>query len=125
MAAISRRSAASCLRLAAAELEADAMDGFDDVVAIHSGKFGADIANMAVDGAVRDLDVELIGGIHDLLTAENHRWPRQKCPEDSKLDSGQAKRRARERRDMLFRIDRKSALGKRGGRLGIRSAHGR
>src|SRR5882757_9165498 len=104
MAAISRRLAASCLPLTTAELEADAVDGFDDTIAIHRGKLGADIANMAVDGAVRDLDVELIGGIHDLLAAENHRWPRQKCPEDSKLNSGQAKRCARERRDMLFRI---------------------
>src|SRR3954447_8672430 len=103
MAAISRLSAVSCRRLAAAELEADAMDGFDDIGAIHRGKLGADIANMAIDGAVRNLDVELVGGIHDLLAAEYHGRPGQKRPEDPELDGGQAKRRARKCRDMLLR----------------------
>src|SRR2546423_7617953 len=113
MAAISRPPAVSCLRLAAPQLEADTMDGLDDIVAIHRGKFGADVANMAVDGAVRHLDVELIGRVHDLLTAEDHCRPRQKSAQDPEFDGREAKRRACELRDVLRRIDRKAALRKR------------
>ena len=72
------------------------MNGFDDVVAVHGGQLGADIADVAVDGAIRHLDVELISGTHDLLAAEYQRRPRQECPENSELDGRQAKRRARE-----------------------------
>src|ERR1700675_3192008 len=100
MAAISRARVRSCLRLASSELEADTVNGFDDIVAIGRGKLGADVANMAVDGAVGDLDVELIGGVHDLLAAEYHRRPRQEGAQDSEFDGGQAQRRAGELRDM-------------------------
>src|ERR1700712_2695028 len=122
MAAISLARAPSCLRLASPELETDTVNGFDDIVAIDSGKLGADVANVAVDGAVGDLDVELIGGVHDLLATENHRGPRQERPQDSKFDGGQAQREAGELRDMLFGIDRKLALGKRRRFLCVRPA---
>src|SRR5882757_5547344 len=95
----------SCLRLASPELETDPVDGFDDIVAIHRRKLGADIANVAVNGAVRHLDIELIGRAHDLLAAENHSRPRQKRPEDSEFDGCEAKWRTGEGRDMLFGID--------------------
>src|SRR5689334_17234978 len=92
--AISGARAMSCQRLASAELEADAVDGFDGVVAVYSRQLGADVADVAVDGAIRHLDVELIGGAHDLLAAEHERRPRQKGAQDSKFDGGQTKRGA-------------------------------
>src|SRR3954469_2456625 len=101
MAATSRGPAMSCLRLASPELEANPVDGFDDIVAVHRGELGADIANVAVNGAVGHLDIELVGGAHDLLAAENHRRPGQKRPEDSELDGRETKRYAGECRDML------------------------
>src|SRR6185503_1863524 len=109
-AAISRVRAGSCLRLASPELEADAMNGFDDVVAVHRGQLGADIADVAVDGAVRYLDVELIGRVHDLLAAEDERRPGQKCPENSELDGREPKRGACEFGEMLIGVDRQPAL---------------
>ena len=96
------------------------MNGFDDIVAIYGGQLGADIADVAVDGAVRYLDVELIGRIHDLLAAEDERWPCQKCPEDSKLDGREPKRGARKLGEMLLGVDGEPALRQRGhGRLCI------
>ena len=103
-----------------AKLEADAVNGFDDVVAVHGRQLGADIADMAVDGAVRHLDVELIGRTHDLLAAEDERRPCQKCPQDSEFNGGEAKLSARKLGDVLIGIDRQLALRKRGhGRLCI------
>src|SRR5436309_3223937 len=120
MAAIFRLGVVSCQWLASAELEADAVNGFDDIVAIHGRQFGADIADVAVDGAVRHLDVELIGGAHDLLAAEDERRPCQKCPEDSELDGREPKRGSRKLGEMLFGVDGKPALRQRShGRLGI------
>src|SRR5689334_8927419 len=79
---------------------------------------------MAVDGAIRYLDVELIGGAHDLLAAEDKGWPRQKGPENSELDRRQTQRRARELGDMLLRIDGQPALRQRcRGRSGLLAAH--
>src|SRR4026209_291117 len=103
-AAISRVRAGSCLRLASPELEADAMNGFDDVVAVHGGQLGADIADVAVDGAVRHLDVELIVRAHDLLAAEDQRWPCQKRPENSEFDGREPKRGARKLGEMLLGV---------------------
>src|SRR5215208_8206013 len=110
MAAIFRPGVVSCLRLASAELEADAVNGFDDVVAVHGRQLGADIADMAVDGAVRHLDVELIGRTHDLLAAEDERRPRQKCPENSELDGCEPKRATRKLGEMLFGVDGQPTL---------------
>src|SRR5438093_6981235 len=114
MAAIFRLGVVSCQWLASAELEADAVNGLDDIIAIHGRQFGADIADVAVDGAVRYLDVELIGGAHDLLAAEDERGPCQKCPQDSELDSCEPKRGARKLGEMLFRVDGQLALRQRG-----------
>src|SRR5918912_1497148 len=94
--AISRVRAMSCQRLASAELEADAVNGLDDVVAVNGRKLGADVADVAVDGAIRHLDVELIGGAHNLVAAEHEGRPRQEGPEDSELDRRQPKRSAGE-----------------------------
>src|SRR5689334_22213595 len=103
----------SCLRLAAAELEADAMNGLDRIVAIHRGELGADVADVAVDSAVGDLDIELIGGGHDLLAAEHRGGPRQEGAEDAELDGGEPQRYAGKSRDMLLRIDRELTLRQR------------
>src|ERR1700709_1404375 len=112
MAAISLARAPSCLRLASPELETDTVNGFDDIVAIDSGKLGADVANMAVDGAIGDLDVELIGGVHDLLAVKRHGRPCEEGAQDSEFDGGQAQLCAGELSDMLLGIDRKPALRK-------------
>ena len=49
---LAKAGAGSCLLLAAAELEADAVNGLDHAVAIQGGELGADVPDMAVDGAV-------------------------------------------------------------------------
>src|SRR5215813_10271438 len=84
------RAPCSCLALAAAELEADAMDGLDGVVAVHRRELRADVADMAVDGAVGDLDVELIRCPHELLAVEHRGRPREKRAQDAELDRRQA-----------------------------------
>ncbi len=89
------------------------MNGFDDVVAVHGGQLGADIADVTVDGAIRHLNIELISGAHDLLAAEDERRPRQECPENSELDGRQAKRRAGELGNVLFGVDGQPALRQR------------
>src|SRR5438094_1883830 len=123
MAAIFRLGVVSCQWLAPAELEADAVNGFDDIVAVQGGQLGADIADVAVNGAVRYLDVELIGCAHDLLAAEDEGGPCQKCPENSELDGREPKRGARKLGEMLFRVDGQPALRQRGdGSLCILSA---
>ena len=78
------------------------------------GELGADVADVAVDGAVGDLDVELIGRAHQLLAVEHRGRPRQERVQDAELDRGQRKRRAGEGRDMLLGIDRRAALRQRG-----------
>src|SRR3954453_8098787 len=83
-------SGQSWLWLAATELEANAVDGFDDIIAIVRRQLGADVANMAVDGAIGHLDVELVGRRHDLVPAEHRAGPGQKGAQDSELDRGQA-----------------------------------
>src|ERR1043166_8681708 len=98
------RAPHSCLRLATGELEADAMNGLDHIVAIHRRELGADVANMAVDGAVGDLDVELIGSGHDLLAAEYRGGPRQKRAQDAELDRGQSQRHSGEGGDMMLGV---------------------
>ena len=59
-------------------------------------ELGADVADVAVDGAVGHLDVELIGRAHDLLAAEHGGRPARKARQDAELERGQAKRRAAE-----------------------------
>src|SRR5260370_28963979 len=107
MAAIFRPGAVSYLRLASAKLEADAVNSFYDIIAIHGRPFGADIADVAVDGAIRYLDVELIGGAHDLLAAEDERRPGQECPENSELDGFEPKRGSCKLGVIVFVYDRR------------------
>src|SRR6266702_7454901 len=122
MAAICR-APRSCLFLAAAELEADAMDCFDHAVAALRRELCADVADVAVDGAVGDLDVELIGRAHQLLAVEHRGWPGQERAQDAELDRGQFQRCAGEGRYMLLGIDQEAALRQRGSAgLGIASA---
>src|SRR3954471_2726136 len=89
------------------------MDRLDRVVAIRGGKLGADVADVAVDGAVRHLDIELIGGGHDLLAVGHRSRPGQKSAKDSEFDSSEGKRGACESPHMLLGIDREPALRQR------------
>jgi len=67
---------------------------------------------VAVDGAVGDLDVELIGRSHQLLAIEDRGRPGQERAQEAELDRGQLQRRAGEGRDMLLGVDQEPALRK-------------
>ena len=75
------------------ELEADAVDGLDHGLAAGGGHLGADVADVAVDGAVRDMDIAGIGGIEDQLAGEDESRPRQQRPQDREFKRGQRNRR--------------------------------
>ncbi len=95
-----------------AELEADAMDGLDRVFATGCGELGSDIADVAVDGAVRDLDVQLIGRGHDLLAVEHHGGPAEQGAQDAELQRGQRQRHLAEMRRVRVLIEPQPAMGK-------------
>ena len=97
-------------RLAASQLEADAVDGLDRGLAAGAGKLGADVPDMAVDGAVGDVDVAGIGGVEDQLAREDKTRPRQQRAQDGEFQRRQRNRRIPEARGARVRIEREPAM---------------
>src|SRR5260370_38957722 len=63
--------------LVAVQSEAAAVHGFDGRLAACSGHLGADVPDMAVDGAIGDMDIAGIGGVEDQLAREHESRPCQ------------------------------------------------
>ena len=61
------------------------MHGLDHGFAAGSCHLGADVADVAVDGAVGDVDIAGIGGVQDQLAGEYEARPRQQRSQDSEL----------------------------------------
>src|SRR5215467_702420 len=91
---------------AAAEPKTDGMHGLYDAVASRPCELRPDIADVAVDGAVGDVDVRTIGSRHDLIAAEHHVPAGKEGLENRKLDGSQVERAAVEFGDMLHRPER-------------------
>src|SRR5262245_54628444 len=86
------------------------MYGLDDVVTSHPRELGPDVADVAVDCAVGDIDLRPIGRGHDLVAAEYDPSARKKDFENRKLDGGQVERMAVEFGGMLHRPKRQGAM---------------
>jgi hypothetical protein len=77
---------------ATAEFESDPVNGFDRGLAAGRRHLGADVADMAVDGAVGDMNIAGIGGIQDQLAREHEAGSRHQRTQDREFERGQRNR---------------------------------
>src|SRR5580700_3085556 len=99
---------------AAAEPEPDGVYGLDDAVASHLSELRPNIADVAVDRPVGDVDVRAIGRGHDLIAAEHDVAADQEGLENRKLDGSEVERPAVEFGDVRpvkIVLDQDVALG--------------
>lgn len=82
------------------------MDGLDHRLASGGGHLRAYVPDVAVDGAVRDMDVAGIGGVEDQLAREHESRPRQQRSQDVEFERRQGNRRTQEGCRARVRIDR-------------------
>ena len=69
------------------------VEGFDHVEArIYGFELLAQALDVAVDRSIVDIDLVIIGGIHQRVAAFHHAWPRGKRLQDQKLGDGQRHR---------------------------------
>src|SRR5436190_2418742 len=62
---------------------ADAIERLDRVeLIVHGAELAAHPFDVAVDGAVVDIDVVLIGDVHQLVAGFHHAWPLCQCLQD-------------------------------------------
>ena len=90
------RSSSCQSPLATPEPEADAVNGLDGVDTARRQEFRADVANMAVDGAIRDMHGAAIGGFQNLLAAEYLFRTGKQRAHDGEFNGGQHQGRVRE-----------------------------
>lgn len=85
--------------------KAYAVHGLNDLRATSRGEFGADVADVAVDGAVRDVDVARIGGRNDAIAVEYDPWLDRERLQHRHLDRGKLNFLAAERHIEALGID--------------------
>ena len=86
------------------------MDSFNHVFTADVGKFLANMANMAVDGAVTDIHITVIGTTHDGVAAENASWLPGKHLQHGKFSGCQIELLTIPTGDVLLRLDIEFAM---------------
>src|SRR5262245_17903708 len=82
----------SAASAAGAELVADAMDRLDNAVAARLLELHADVPDVAVHGAVRDVHVEGVGGLDQAVAVAHVLRPLEELPEDGEFGGGERHR---------------------------------